>query len=171
MKSTSTLPACCTLFTLIPGFFLLCGFRATPVTLPELSTQARLIVHGTVISKTIREDPRSGLFTQVRIQLRETWKGTPPGPVVTVVHSGGILGGRKTQVSGQVDFQVGEEVIAFLDRNPQGEFVTLAMRQGKLSVISPPPARNIPGAQTQGVLHHGRYFSLPAFKSLVAPNR
>jgi len=51
-----------------------------------------------------------------------------------VVHGGGTLEGRSSVVDGQVEYALGEEVVAFLVRNSRGEGVTIGLMQGKFHI-------------------------------------
>src|SRR5206468_54907 len=88
----------------------------------------------TVLSKSCQRDPSGRIFTKVELQVAETWKGSLTTNRISIVHGGGILGDQKTTVSGQVDYGIGEEVVAFLVLNPRGEAVTLGLSQGKFHI-------------------------------------
>ena len=107
-----------------------------PLAVDQLSEDSEIVVFGLVNSKTCLCDEAGRLYTKVEIEVKETWKGShPAGKPITVVHGGGALGTRCLVVSNQVNYQVGEEVVAFLRFNPRGEAVTIAMCQGKFEVI------------------------------------
>src|SRR5205814_338429 len=76
--------------------------------------------------------------TKVELQIAEVWKGSLSTNRIAVVHGGGILGGVKTIVSGQVEYGIGEEVVAFLVVNPRDECVTLGLAQGKFHIRQDP---------------------------------
>lgn len=123
---------------LLSSLPLLWADQFIPLSLPELTGQAELIVLGTVLSKTCQQDEAGRIFTRVECQITEVWKGAVSSKILTVVHGGGILGSRGVAVSGQVDYAVGEEVVAFLVRNVRGEAVTLGLTQGKFHVSQDP---------------------------------
>lgn len=106
-----------------------------PLSLDELSAQAEIVVRGNVISKTCERDSAGRIYTRVELQLSEIWRGSIPAGRLYVVHGGGVLGEERVVVSGQVQYRIGEDVVAFLVRNDRGEAVTLAMAQGKFSVL------------------------------------
>lgn len=114
------------------------GVTLTPMAIEELSKQADLIVHGTVLSKSCQRDDRGQIYTRVEIRIAEIWKGATSGAVITVVHGGGTLGEERAFVSGQVEYAIGEEVAGFFIRNKRGEAVTLALCQGKFRVWTDP---------------------------------
>jgi hypothetical protein len=106
----------------------------TPLPVEELTQRAELILHGTVTNQTCQRSPEGRIYTRVELQVSEVWKGSLTNHTFTVVHSGGTVGNIRTEVSGQVRYEVGEEVVAFLVLNSRGEGVTLGLAQGKFHV-------------------------------------
>lgn len=123
-------------FLSYPG--LLRADQFIPLSLPELAGKAELVVLGSILSKTCQQDDAGRIFIRVELQVTEVWKGAVSSKILTVVHGGGILGSRGVAVSGQVDYAVSEEVVAFLVRNVRGEAVTLGLAQGKFHVSQDP---------------------------------
>lgn len=107
-----------------------------PLSIEELTTQADLVVYGKVIRRSCQQDEAGRIFTRVELEVKEVWKGRHSGPHLTLVHGGGVLGERRTVVTGQADYAVGEEVVVFLIFNARGEGVTIGLRQGKFHVES-----------------------------------
>jgi hypothetical protein len=109
------------------------GDGPAPLSIPELTARAEWIVHGRVLSKTCQRDAAGRIYTAVELRIEEVWKGADlaAGQLLRVVHSGGTLGEERVAVSGQVAYEVNEEVVAFLRRNPRGEGVTIGLAQGK----------------------------------------
>ena len=106
----------------------------TPLPIEDLAQRAELILHGSVTSKTCLRSPEGRIYTRVELQVHEVWKGNLTTNTFTIVHGGGTVGNMRTAVSGQVEYKVGEEVVAFLVLNPRGEGVTLGLAQGKFHV-------------------------------------
>jgi hypothetical protein len=106
----------------------------SPLPVEELTQRAELILHGTVIGKTCERTAEGRIITRVALDVLEIWKGSLATNKFTVVHGGGTVGNRRVEVSGQVDYVVGEEVVAFLVRNDRGDGVTLGLAQGKFHV-------------------------------------
>lgn len=102
-----------------------------PLSVEQLNRQADLVVRGTVVEKTCQRDADGRIYTEVVLQVAETWRGAAGGDRITIVHGGGVLGNRVDTAVGQVHYALREEVVAFLIRNPRGEPVTVAMAQGK----------------------------------------
>jgi hypothetical protein len=109
-----------------------------PLSIETLSRQADLVLHGTVLSKTVQRDDAGRIFTAIELQVTEIWKGAIGNNPFLIVQGGGVLGEEEVTVSGQVHYQVGEEVVVFLTRNPRGAGVTLGMIQAKFQVWQDP---------------------------------
>ena len=110
------------------------AIQFTPLSIERLTQESALVVQGTVLSKSCQRDPAGRIFTKVELEVAETWKGSLRTNRFTIVHGGGILGDRKATVSGQVEYGIGEEVVAFVVFNQRGEGVTLGLAQGKFHV-------------------------------------
>jgi hypothetical protein len=110
------------------------AFSVVPISIEALAREADLVVHGTVLSKTCQQDPVGRIYTRVELAVSDVWKGAISGTPLIIVHGGGVLGERQTMVSGQVNYDVGEEVVVFLVRNQRSEGVTLSLMQGKFHV-------------------------------------
>ena len=118
-------------FALAPS---LRAVQFTPLSIEQLTQESTLIVQGTVLTKSCQRDPAGRIFTKLELGIAEVWKGSLATNRFTVVHGGGILGDRKATVSGQVEYGIGEEVVAFLVFNQRGEGVTLGLAQGKFHI-------------------------------------
>jgi hypothetical protein len=66
--------------------------------------------------------------------VAEVWKGKFTGPGLTLLHPGGVLGEQITEVFGQPEYVIGEDVVVFLTRNPQEKWVTIGLGNGKFTV-------------------------------------
>ena len=108
--------------------------QLVPLTIQQLTDHSQLIIQGAVLSKSCQRDPAGRIYTKVELEVRDVWKGALTNRIFTVVHSGGILGVRKATVSNQVEFDIGEEIVAFLVVNQRGEGVSLGLAQGKFHV-------------------------------------
>jgi hypothetical protein len=113
-----------------PAFAL----QVVPLSIGELTAKSDLIAHGTVRSVTYQEDSTGRIYTEVEIEASEIWKGTNQPGIIHVLHGGGVVGSRRVVVSGQVQYPVGEEVVAFLVFNERGQAITLGLAQGKFHV-------------------------------------
>ena len=105
-----------------------------PISIDQLTTKSHLVLHGTVVSKSVQRDPENRIYTKIDLQVAEVWKGTLTTNHFTIIHGGGILGDERVDVSGQVEYEIGEEVVVFLLVNQRGEGVSIGMDQGKFHV-------------------------------------
>ena len=105
-----------------------------PLSIDALTAQADLVLHGVVLSKTCQRDPSGRIFTTVELEVTDVWKGAISGNPFVIVHGGGILGEQQAVVAAQVQYDLGEEVVAFLVRNARAEGVTIGLMQGKFRV-------------------------------------
>ncbi|MFO1500563.1 MAG: hypothetical protein U1G07_19635 [Verrucomicrobiota bacterium] len=105
-----------------------------PLSIEALSQQAEIILQGTILSKTCLRDSAGRIYTRMELQVSDVWKGSISGSPFLLVHGGGILGDQEACVSGQVHYDPGEEVVAFLTRNQRGEGVTIGLAQGKFTI-------------------------------------
>ncbi|MEZ4433625.1 MAG: hypothetical protein R3F65_14550 [bacterium] len=102
--------------------------------LPDLVRLADLIVLATVQAT---EPTRRGkrIVTRATLLPETTLKGTPPDPLVVEV-PGGVIGGIGQKVPGAARFDVGEQVIVFLEASaPDAPLAVVGMAQGKLRVV------------------------------------
>lgn len=105
-----------------------------PLSIASLASKAELVVQGVVQSKTCQRDSSGRIYTRVELRPTDLWKGSISSSPILIVHGGGILGEKESVVSGQVTYEVGEEVVAFLIRNRRGECVTIGLMQGKFQI-------------------------------------
>jgi hypothetical protein len=105
-----------------------------PIAISALADQADIVVEGKVLSKTTLRDESGRIYTRIEIDVADVWKGAIPGSPLEVVHGGGVLGEKRSSVSGQAEFELGESLVVFLARNARGEAVTIGLAQGKFHV-------------------------------------
>lgn len=105
-----------------------------PLSIEELAGQSQLVLRGTVLGKTVQRDPAGRIYTAIDFQVAEVWRGTLATNRITLVHGGGVLGQERVMVTGQAEYQIGEEAVVFVSLNPRGEAVTIGLRQGKFKV-------------------------------------
>ncbi|MBI5774757.1 MAG: hypothetical protein HZA89_13555 [Verrucomicrobia bacterium] len=110
------------------------GGNFIPLPVEELAARSQLVVRGTVLAKSCQRDEAGRIFTRVELAVAEVWKGGLATNRFTIVHGGGVLGEEQAGVSGQVEFSMGEEVVAFLVLNRRGEGVCLGLAQGKFEI-------------------------------------
>ncbi|TAL05809.1 MAG: hypothetical protein EPO07_03005 [Verrucomicrobia bacterium] len=107
-----------------------------PLSVEELAQAADVVLHGTVVSKTVQRDAEGRIYTSVEFNIREVWKGKISRKDFRLVYGGGILGEEHATSSAQVEYEIGEEVVAYLRLTPQGNGVTLGLVQGKFHVAT-----------------------------------
>jgi len=109
-----------------------------PLNLDSLTETADWIVHGRVQSMECRKDAERGIYTLITLDAEEVLKGDlVQSSPVTVVHAGGVLGEQRVTVAMQVEFHLGEEIVAFLIKNERDEGVIIGLSQGKFEVFQP----------------------------------
>lgn len=110
--------------------------QMVPMDLDTLTRQSDWIVHGRVEAMECRKDPERGIHTLITLIPEDILKGDlKPGEPVILVQAGGVLGDQQVRVPLQAEFQLGEEIVAFLVCNPRGEGVTIGLAQGKFEVF------------------------------------
>ena len=112
--------------------------QTIPLTVPQLVGKSQVILHGVVRSKTVQRDPQRRIYTRIELEVNEVWKGDGVTNRFRLVQAGGILGEEGMAVEGQAEFNVGEEVVAFMVLNARGEGVILGLSQGKFEVSADP---------------------------------
>lgn len=129
-------------FLLVAGWILhsIAGWSSQwrPLAIEELTGCADLVVQGKTISRQCKRDEAGRIYTEATLAVTEIWKGKHAGTCVSVVHSGGAYAGETLTVTGQVEYPLGEDVVAFLAVNPRGMYVTVGLSQGKFQVIREP---------------------------------
>lgn len=112
--------------------------RLVPLTIEQLAQASDLIVHGIVREMAVQRDERGRIFTTFQLSLEDVWKGDVPDGMCRIVEGGGVLGESALTARPHPGYAVGQEVVAFLVRNPAGEWVTLGMAQGRFEVRREP---------------------------------
>jgi hypothetical protein len=105
-----------------------------PLSVQDLTKAADVVLHGKVISKKVGRDDEGRIFTTVKLQVHDLWKGKIDNDIFEVVHGGGILGNRKVSAPYQVQYSINEEAVVFCRINPAGKGVTIGLLQGKFEV-------------------------------------
>jgi hypothetical protein len=106
-----------------------------PFSLDELIYVADQIVVGEVVQVEARF-AREGraIYTYVDVAVTERLKGQPAGEILTVWVLGGEVGDVGLSVAGTPEFDVGEEVVLFLEDTARGPSV-LGWQQGKFALL------------------------------------
>ena len=119
------------------------------LTLEQLTAQADLIVHATVLSSRCAwDDSHRFIWTHYSLDVADVLKASAPARITVSVPGGGV-GDTGMRVSGAVSFSPGEEVVVFLSRNALGYLASTGLAQGKYSVTIDPQS---PGKRIRGGL-------------------
>ena len=105
-----------------------------PLSVQDLTKAADVVLHGKVISKKVGRDDEGRIFTTVKLQVHDLWKGKINNDIFEIVHGGGILGNRKVSAPYQVHYSMSEEAVVFCRINSSGKGVTIGLLQGKFEV-------------------------------------
>lgn len=113
----------------------------------ELARLSTLVFHGQVVStKVFWDDSHTRIFTAVRVQVSETFKGAAqPGQLLTITQLGGQLDGLRLDYAGRPVFEVGEAVVLFTKPGRGGELLVVGLKQGKLRVTGAEAVRDFAG--------------------------
>ena len=146
------------------------GASLKALSIDELSSKSDVVIHGTVTSLTCQRDAKGQIYTSVALSIAEVWKGSIDTNSFRIIHSGGVLGDRIEMCSAQVEYRIGEEIVAMLVLNQRGEGVTLGLIQGKFEVSSDAKtgekfANNIFHGKAEANSHAGKNASIAASAS------
>jgi|GEM_PF-1951827 len=121
------------------ALFALPALSATvrgPADIASLTARADVVVHAKVVGRASAwagGSPKSGLiYTQVRLEPIELWKGAPSS--ITVRVPGGAVGEIDQIVQGTAQFEPGEEVVVYLRQIVPGLFDVSHWALGKFTV-------------------------------------
>lgn len=124
--------------------------QATVMRYLEIEELARLsseVFHAQVVSTKVYWDAsHTRIFTAVRVQIHESFKGAAKrGALVTITQLGGELDGLRLDYGGRPVFAVGEAVVLFTKPDNNGELVVVGLKQGKLRVAGAEVIRDFSG--------------------------
>ncbi len=104
-----------------------------------LVRDAEAIVAGVVTAVESEPGPPEGpaILTRIEIDVWQTYKAPPGGETarLTLRQTGGTLHGRTLHIHGQARFTVGEAVLVFAERLPDGRLMPFGMAQGKFTLV------------------------------------
>ena len=123
---------------LITALFACDAYATTMIrqTVGEMSNAADSIIVGKVV-KTVSEWnlTRTTIMTYTTIEVTDEVKGVGSPKTVVIESLGGIVGDIGQNVGGSAEYQVGEEVLVFVDDNA-GRPRTVGMMQGKYDIVT-----------------------------------
>jgi len=118
---------------------------------------ADAIVRGHVARIDVARDAAAGaIYTSVSLDVSDVLKGEIPDRRIVIRQLGGRVGSTALHIGGQATFEVGEDVIVFLEQRPRDRtWATTALWQGKFTIV---PAdggdlavRQDPGGPARGI--------------------
>jgi hypothetical protein len=102
----------------------------------ELTDNSDVIVHGKVSrSWTAWDSGHHYIWTHYTVQVAGTQKGVQAASV-ELSEPGGVVNGMGMTISGSVAYKVGDDVLVFLQKMPNGMLRTSGWGQGKYTVDS-----------------------------------
>lgn len=112
-----------------------------PLSTDQMVDASDLVIRGDVVEVWTERDDAGRVWTRAQVEVDRVFKGDAELDALVVEQIGGTWGGRTLHVDGVARFAVGEEIVAFLERNPSGRLVTVAMMLGKYTVRQDPYTR------------------------------
>ena len=103
-------------------------------TFDELTDSSEVIATGNITRTwTDWDTSHKYIWTHYELAVSDVQKGTP-GSVVDIAEPGGSLNGVLMSIAGATGYRVGEHVLVFLSRVPNGYLRTAGFGQGKFII-------------------------------------
>jgi hypothetical protein len=104
---------------------------ATVLGLDQLTTLADRVIVGEVLSvKSTWDSGHKRIFTNIEVQVAETWKGTAAaGGKILIQQPGGQVGDIESRVYGLAEFHTGQRAVLFL-KGAESASAVLGLGQG-----------------------------------------
>ncbi len=107
----------------------------------DLGSEATLVVDGQVTGvRSYWNAAGTGILTETTVAVGSTYKGEKAG-VVRVVQAGGTVGHVRTTVAGALSWQVGEDVVLFLEPGMDNGYQVAGFSQGKFTIEHDPASK------------------------------
>jgi hypothetical protein len=122
-----------------PGIALILALQASATSVPgltfeQLTDRSELIVSGQVTrSWSDWDSAHKFIWTHYELSVSSVQKGAP-GSTLVVSEPGGVVGVQGMNVAGAVTYQIGDQVLLFLQRMPNGYLRTTGWSQGKFTI-------------------------------------
>ena len=127
------------LIILICSIIIISCLKASPLQQTDLTTltnDASLILSGKVTDIQYSwDDNHRFIYTYVTVLSDRTIKGTLQNNTVTIKHLGGVVGDTRLKLSIGPEFDVGEDVILFLEPNADSTFNLVGGVCGKFVIM------------------------------------
>jgi hypothetical protein len=105
-----------------------------PLSFEQLTDASDLIVSGRIGATWVAWDQEHKyIWTHYNLSIASSLKGTP-ATVVEFAEPGGALDGRVMSIAGSVSYAVGDDMVVFLSRMPNGYLRTTGWAQGKYAL-------------------------------------
>jgi hypothetical protein len=109
----------------------------------DLGREASLVVDGQVTGvRSYWNAAHTAIFTETMVAVGSTYKGQRAG-MVRVVQPGGTVGHVRTTVAGALAWQVGEEVVLFLEPGVDDAYQVAGFSQGKFNIQREPGSNRV----------------------------
>jgi hypothetical protein len=104
----------------------------------DLTDKATVVVRGEVTHvESLWNEAHTTIQTKARIRVAAVLKGEA-GAEIVATFPGGQVGEDRMKVSGVPAFEKGEEVVIFLWKNRDGDYLPLGLNQGKFRIETDP---------------------------------
>lgn len=162
---------------LVTLIILMSGIRtagAAARTVEELTHSARVIAMGSIESISCERHPSGNLVTSAKLRLTECWKGSLYVKEKSIIfaRAGGILGTVSQKATRQRPLTVGNHYLLFLEKSPNGSWVTTSVWQGQFDIRNQNKQMGITDtlASNNGFIQtneHGMTLPLSTLKDMV----
>ena len=134
----------------------------------RLAQDAVMVVRGHVAwDYSVRPDPKGPIFTYAGLEVNGCVAGECPETVI-LKHEGGTVGELTIFIPGMPAFSPGDEVLLFLEPDPNGEkdtYYTVGMVQGYFKIVTDPET----GEKTAHQQLFGVTLAAPGEGNKIAP--
>jgi hypothetical protein len=134
----------------------------------RLAREAVMVVQGHVAwDYSVRPDPQGPIFTYSGLEVSGCVAGECPETVV-LKHEGGTVGELTIFIPGMPAFTPGDEVLLFLEPDPNGEkdtYYTVGMVQGYFKIVTDPQS----GVKTAHQQLFGVTLAAPGASGVIGP--
>ncbi len=139
------------------------------MSLERMAQDAVMVVQGHIAwDYSVRPDPGGPIFTYSGLEVGRCVAGECPEETVTLKHEGGTVGELTIFIPGMPAFATGEEVLLFLEPDPNGEkdaYYTVGMVQGYFRIATDPQS----GVKTAHQQLFGVTLAAPGADGVIAP--
>lgn len=101
------------LLALFALFISIKGIVVEKATLDEITAESNLIVHGKIIDKVSMWEGKQ-INTYLTLKVFDVAKGNNVSSTITIKQMGGTVGAYSSEISGQPNYEVDDEVFFFL---------------------------------------------------------